>query len=95
MWENEIETFGLKGYHNDEWHESDDETMNIQDIYVKPKIMTQPREGEMSRVTRNENGDLQFEGGFNDDNNSKDRKKGFFANILSCGGRSRDKRKND
>ena len=36
-WENEIETFAIKAYHNDEWHESDDEIMNIQDIYQRPK----------------------------------------------------------
>jgi len=37
MWQNEIEVFGLKAYRDDEWHESDDEVMAIDDIYQKPK----------------------------------------------------------
>ena len=64
MWQNEIETFGLRSYHEDEWHESDDEVMAIGDIYQKPKkaAVLKP-ENEMNHVVTNDNGDLEFEGG--------------------------------
>ena len=59
MWQNEIEIYGLKAYHEDDWHDSDNEIMNIQDIYQKPK--NQPmlkKDNEMSRVYTDDNGDL-------------------------------------
>lgn len=75
MWQNEIEIFGLKAYHNDDWHESDDEVMGIEDIYQKPKKKTTLKaENEMNRVVTTENGDLQFEGGnFGDEGGSDKR----------------------
>lgn len=89
MWQNEIETFGLKAYHNDEWHESDDEIMGIEDIYEKPKVVpVLKQENEMGQVVANENGDLQFEGGnFGDEGSAGRKQPSFCARIFCCGGK--------
>jgi|TARA_B110001450_G_C17289911_1_gene347044 hypothetical protein len=75
MWQNEIEVFGLKAYHNDDWHESDDDTMQIGDIYQKPKqAPVLKSQNEMGDVITNQDGDLQFEGGNFGDEGSAGRK---------------------
>ena len=97
MWQNEIEIFGLKAYHNDEWHESDDEVMGIEDIHEKPKnAPVLQKENEMGAVTTNDNGDLQFEGGnFGDEAGAGRKQPGLCQRLLCCGGKQRQKRHSD
>ena len=62
-WPNPTETNALRGYKHDDWHESDDEIMDIRDIWNGPSYKNRKyvRADKNSQIS-----DEQYEGGYDD-----------------------------
>ena len=66
-WPNPTETNALKAYKRDDWHESDDEIMNIRDIWDGPDY----RNSKNRKADDNQVSDEIYEGGYQNEDGRK------------------------